>query len=362
MGLQRAEKWSGPLEGQEKKAAFVIYEKLRKLLSGPKGVKNMMMSLDDSNYGSYRNNLIHRYWRYQEINSLDNYLDCENNDYQRPPVFCMNEAHRNIIINPDSTESENKKLFLLINNREHHKWYRSMNSSQALALGVFGNLHQSNQLGILSDLMCDEGLPMFETVNILPENFEMEKKINYLGERRSTSVDVFLSGDYQIAIECKFTEEEVGPCSHLRIDKEKTNYCDGKFYSRENQKEVCCIYKNSSNYWDYIPMFFDWEKNKAIDYCPLAHNYQLVRNILAAGLKEGTSVSAMLGHAILVYDERNPACHKGGKIFSAYSETRDALLDPEMLRKISWQRIVDQIRGKKILFWLTEALYQKYGL
>lgn len=190
----------------------------------------------------------------------------------------------------------------------------------------------------------------------------MEKKINYLGERRSTSVDVFFTGDFQISIECKFTEQEVGPCYHPRIAKGKSNYCDGKFYLEENQKEKCPIYKKSANCWDYVPMFFDWEKNKEIDYCPLSKNFQLVRNILAAGLTEGNPVSPTSGYAILVYDERNPECWEGGKIFKAYTETLNALLDRKMLRKISWQKIVDQIRSKKILSWLTEVLYLKYGL
>jgi hypothetical protein len=222
LGMQRAEKWSDrPLEGLYKKAEYDIYEKLRKSLSDPKGVKKMIKSLDESSYESYRNNLIHRYWVYQEkyFHPWDEYFDRENNNYQRPPVFL--DAQKNIIIDPDSTEADNEPLFKIIDKSEHHRWFHSMNSSQALALSIFGNLRLSNQLGILSNLMCDEGSPIFETENFVPVQIEMEKKINYLGERRSTSVDVFLSGDYQIAIECKFTEQEVGPCYHPRIAKGK---------------------------------------------------------------------------------------------------------------------------------------------
>lgn len=237
-----------------------------------------------------------------------------------------------------------------------------MNSSQALALSVFGNLYLSDNLGILLDLESDEGLPLLGMKNIIPEQFQMEKKIDYLGERRSTSIDVFLSGEYQIAIECKFIEKEVGPCSHPRYPKINPKHCDGNFYIQDNQKEQCPISKVDTNYWDYVPKFFDWEKNEAIDHCPLDRNYQLVRNILAAGIKHGRPVSAANGHAILIYDERNPACLPGGAIFRAYSETRNALIGPQMLRKISWQRIINQMRGEKILPWLTERLNQKYGV
>jgi hypothetical protein len=67
------------------------------------------------------------------------------------------------------------------------------------------------------------------------------------------------------------------------------------------------------------------------------------------------------GHAILVYDERNPASQTGGGIFSAYIETKDGLKDSRMLRKISWQRIIDHIGNKKNLNWLTDELGAKYG-
>ena len=45
------------------------------------------------------------------------------------------------------------------------------------------------------------------------------------------------------------------------------------------------------------------------------------------------------GHVVLVYDERNPAFQKGGKGYAAYEETRNALLEPDRLKKCSWQQI-----------------------
>jgi hypothetical protein len=91
-------------------------------------------------------------------------------------------------------------------------------------------------------------------------------------------------------------------------------------------------------------------------------NYQLVRNILAVGVKEDGSASTENGHVMLIYDERNPAFMSGGIGFIAYSETRAALRRPEMLRKCSWQRITQRIRQKNILPWLSEQLTIKYGL
>jgi hypothetical protein len=46
----------------------------------------------------------------------------------------------------------------------------------------------------------------------------------------------------------------------------------------------------------------------------------------------------------------------------AYTETRKGLLEPTMLRKCSWQCVVQNMREKAILPWLTEQLDLKYGL
>lgn len=63
-----------------------------------------------------------------------------------------------------------------------------------------------------------------------------------------------------------------------------------------------------------------------------------------------------------MYDERNPAFQKGGKGDIAYEETRDALLEPDRLKRCSWQQIVRQIREEKGLSWLTDQLEAKYGI
>ena len=89
---------------------------------------------------------------------------------------------------------------------------------------------------------------------------------------------------------------------------------------------------------------------------------QLVRNILAVGVKPDGSVSLHDGHAVLIYDDRNPAFQKGGLGLIGYLETKKALREPTMLRKCSWQRIAQYLREKEVLPWLTENLALKYGL
>jgi len=364
-GFQRLESRMGyPLNNNDKKTVISIYEQLRKNLLDPKGVNKMIKSLNISDYRRFYNDLLHRYWRYQEkhFQPVRKYFDQPNLDYQRPPVFLQEKAHNNILTPPNSDMDYRNRLFKLINQKEHHVWFRSMNSSQALALSVLGNLYLHDKLSILTNLTDDndDGLLLCEKI-ISFNKFCMEQKINYLNERRSTSIDAFIPGEVQIAIECKFTEFQIGSCSRPRLTKYDKNYCDGSYSRQGIRKERCPLTENKVMYWEYIPYFFKWNKEKDIENCPLHYNYQMVRNILAAGVKKDSTVSSKNGYVILIYDDRNPACHSGGKIFQSYYEIKEALISPEMLRKISWQKIIRHMRAKDILPWLTRELNQKYG-
>ncbi|MBE0555952.1 MAG: hypothetical protein IH628_01860 [Proteobacteria bacterium] len=68
------------------------------------------------------------------------------------------------------------------------------------------------------------------------------------------------------------------------------------------------------------------------------------------------------GHVVLVYDERNPAFREGGKGHMAYEETKDALREPESLRKCTWQQISQAIRRERCMSWLSDQLVAKYEI
>jgi hypothetical protein len=316
----------------------------------------------------YRADLLQRYWKYQETQFANEQtlFDSRHVKPASPPVFIRSKARQNIIVNPSASEQEKKKLFDLIPEGEFHKWYGSMNSSQALAQSVFGNLFVHNSLHYLSELKDDEGMDLFGKAQISSDNFTMEYKVNYLGESRSTSIDGYVSGDYRIAIECKFTEPEVGTCSRPRLESTVSNYesehCNGTYSIQRTRKERCSLTEIGVLYWRYIPSLFKWKNDNDLNPCPLNKNYQLVRNILAAGVKPDGTVSLNNGHAVLIYDERNPAFQNNGDGLMAYIEVQKALQEPMMLRKCSWQRIIQHIRGKDVLSWLTENLSLKYGL
>jgi hypothetical protein len=352
-GMQRREHWIGrPLEGKEKDAVLDIYSKLRQNLQTTKGVDEMIKSLEVNAFERFRKILIHRYWQYQEEKYPQNekYFDRPNNNFQRPPVFLQSEARNNILAHPGTASHENEQLYGLIKVGEHHKWFRSMNSSQALAVSVLGNLFVHGKLSILAQLKDDDGLPLLGSNNISFDNFSMEHKINYLGEPRRTSVDAFISGAYQVAIECKFTEFEVGSCSRPRLIKTASNYqmqyCNGAYMRQRGRKERCTLTEIGVKYWEYIPYFFHWDKDRDFAACPLRNNYQLVRNILEAGINENGSIYPINGQVIMVYDRRNPACQHGGKIFKSYHQVKKALIYPGMLRKITWQNIISYMRRR----------------
>ena len=85
------------------------------------------------------------------------------------------------------------------------------------------NLAIFYSLCYLSELKDDGGLDSFGKAQISSDKFAMEYKLNYLGEPRPTSLDGYISGNYRMAIEIKFTEAEVGTCSRPRLTPMKAN-------------------------------------------------------------------------------------------------------------------------------------------
>jgi len=55
----------------------------------------------------------------------------------------------------------------------------------------------------------------------------MEYTVGYLNEPRPTSLDGFISGDYQVAIECTLLEREVGTCSRPGLYNNKIQISRG---------------------------------------------------------------------------------------------------------------------------------------
>ncbi len=315
----------------------------------------------------YRKELINNYWEYQELafpNIKEYFKSSKIND--KPPVFYPQTEWLNVIINPDANKDDIKDFLNLIPLKKRHRWFGSFNSSQALALSILGNL--KSKLEYLDEIKDDEfNEGLLQNVQPFSPKFSLEFKVNYLNEPRNTSIDAFVGGEYQIAIECKFTEEDIGNCSRPKLTIKDANYftdfCNGSYSIQRERTERCSLTEIGILYWKYIPYLFNWKID--IDYspCPLNSTYQLVRNILAACLKPDSEFpSEDNGHALLLYDERNPFFQAGGKGSIAYSLTKDALKNKRLLRKCSWQKIVSHLRSKKEFDWLTKEIKLKYGI
>ena len=316
---------------------------------------------------SYKAELSQRYWEYRrsKFPAGQAFFDQPHPRGVRPPVFCVGEAWRNVIVKPNASQQETDRLLGLVSVLDRHKLFGSMNSSQALAQSVLGNLAIHGLLSSLTELLDDNGMTLFGKAQIL-DNFAMEFKADYLGEPRRTSLDGYIGGDYRLAIECKFTEPDVGTCSRPRLtpadSKYASEHCNRTYSKQRTRKARCTLTELGVLYWQYVTRLFCWNSDQDLSPCPLDANYQLVRNILAIGVRPSGEVSSTDGHVVLIYDERNPAFQEGGKGFRAFAATRLALREPAMLRKCSWQRVIQYMRNEGTLPWLTEQLALKYGL
>jgi hypothetical protein len=96
--------------------------------------------------------------------------------------------------------------------------------------------------------------------------------------------------------------------------------------------------------------------------CPLNGTYQLVRNVLAASVSPDGSFRSDGGHALLLYDARNPAFAPGGTGFEAFDAVTARLRHPDLLRRCSWQQVFGWIARHDDLAWLTSELSAKYGI
>lgn len=278
-----------------------------------------------------------------------------------PPVFTKEQAHLNVLVPGDPVVAE--CIRRLVPRGKRHRWFGSMKSSQALALSVFGALKELERTDCLQQVMADDDAgPAFGSHPLESRHVKLEHDVDTLNEPRSTSIDVLIVGPTVVCVECKLSEAEVGHCSRPRLKKDHAEYCDGSYRQQGTRTGRCALTERGIAYWRCIPGILkqpEWDADRDHDHCPLAHPYQLVRNILAACVDDGRVVPDR-GHALVVYDARNPvfAPHAGG----TFETLREQLVEPKLLRRCSWQAIIAAMAGYKDLRWLVQGLEEKYGL
>ena len=312
----------------------------------------------------YKTTLVSRFREYRRTHfgNADAFFDRGSTATERPPVFKKEHASRNVLRKAGSPEEDLCKVLAAIPPEKRHEWFGSMASSQALAQSVFGNLIIYGKLGLLDALAGDDGKPFFFSHTAAKRYCELEAEVDYLGEkpRGRTSIDVFFKGEYRIAVECKLSEEDVGLCSRPELKPVDRSYCDGTYSPQLGRRDRCSLTASGVKYWTYIPQLFDWPADRDHFPCPVHSTYQLVRNILAACVRNG-EVQLDAGHVVLIYDERNPAFQEDGDGMKAWQTVRAALKSPSLMQRCSWQQVVRCLRNKHEMDWLTSALAEKYG-
>ena len=314
----------------------------------------------------YRDELIVRFWRYAEEKGFLEKLDSAEPGI-RPPVFTFQNSSLNVIRADGDPDARLAELIGTIQPKHRHRWFRSMTSSQALAQSVFGNLIVHKKLDVLGDIHTETGEPL---VGRNPKSAKLECGINYLGEKapRITSLDVHVECEdgYHVAVECKLTEAKVGDCSrpNLKEDdpKYKEEFCNGSYKCQLGRTVPCSLTSIGVEYWKHIPKIFFWDAEAVYENCPVRYTYQLVRNILAVSVDNCGEFNPGKGHAVLIYDARNPKFSSGGDGCNSYQQTSDALRNKSLLRRCSWQTIMEHLRQVGSLKWLTDELAMKYGL
>ncbi|WP_166299109.1 PGN_0703 family putative restriction endonuclease [Bradyrhizobium sp. 2S1] len=288
----------------------------------------------------------------------------------RPPggavVFTKQHRENNLLIPPCSAANR-QGVVAKIPTSKRHRHFGSMQSSQALAQSVFGVIEVLGRLPLLAAVRAEDGRLAFGP---LPNrsHLEFEKGVTSLGEvgERVTSVDVWFEGPYRVAIECKLAETEFGTCSRTRLKKADKNFeeqfCDGSYTKQRGREHRCALTELNINYWRYTEGAFGWAPN--VDYinCPLRDTYQIARNILAVGVAGDGGFDESRGHALLMYDQRNPAMLPGGWGDHQWLAASGAIQNAGTLRRLSWQSLIGQWPADEVLSWMKTRLGEKYGL
>jgi hypothetical protein len=315
---------------------------------------------------SYLDSLFKTFWSYRRSAFVGRtYFREADTEGRGPPVFTPEHADSNVLIPLGAAPDAIAAIVGALPRRARHKWFSSIRSSQALAQSVFAGLREIGHLHALEGLLAEDGRPaFFESAAGMRLDFERE--MTTMNEPRPTSVDIFLDGPHRVAVEVKFSEDQFGCCSRPRLTTESPDfardYCDGTYTVQRGRSDRCSLSEQGIKYWQYLPRLFDWPIGVDLLPCPLVSIYQLARNLLAVTVTAEGSLETTHGHVLVVYDNRNPAFHTGGTADMQWWAAVTHLLFPQLLRRISWQRIIGHLINCKSVAWLTDGLRDKYGL
>lgn len=295
------------------------------------------MARSAATYNDYRPQMRRRFIAYRRVHYP---LEHELFDPRREYVFKPEYDFCNLF---------EMTLDKLLARDRRHRWFRSMASSQALAVSVFGTMLKRGDLLLLADMPDENGQPLLLD-SVLAGEPCFDYQVTTLNEPTPTSVDLFLPGrNGHVAIECKLMEREVGPCS--RVPK----FCDGDYVPGE-----CWLTQRGVAYWKHIPKLFIWDAHRPQHPCPIRRPYQLVRTLLAAAIDEQGQVYGR-PTGLLVYEANNPFFADGQEA-DLFHKVQAVVKQPTTLKRISWQTIARALETQGRYRDLLDYLEEKYGI
>jgi len=318
-------------------------------------------------YRRYLLELFERFCTYRQVaySGRDDLFEPTTLDPNRSPVFTRRSADENVSVASAYPSEAIRHITSWVPPKQRHRWFRSMRSSQALTQSVFGTVSALNKLHLLNEIKADDGLPAFGKIDTAT-TLKPEHEVTHLGERRRSSIDVWVRGACRVAIECKFTEQEFGTCSRPRLRKinakYEEEYCDGSYTRQRGREERCALAEIGIRYWTYVPQLFRWGSDADHPICPIRDCYQLVRNVLASCVAEDGRLTCENAHVLVLYDDRNPSYWPGGKADGQWRMTMQAIRQPDTLRRCTWQRLLSHLSDDLELRPLLAVLSTKYGM
>ncbi len=278
----------------------------------------------------------------------------------RPPVVSPQKPSLNLMLPCDKRMA--LEIEAEIQKTSRHKHFGSFRSSQAIAQSVFGAFKAAGRLDLLSRIPAECGRPAFGGTS-LETKLSMEVHVQTLNEPRPTQLDVCLeTDDYRVAVECKFCEPVFSKCSRVVSKTSEPPICDGTYTLQQGRNARCALSEIGVSYWGFIPELFDWSATQDLSPCPLMPTYQIVRNVLAAVVDTGGCVDPSKGHAVFVYDGRNPAYKLGGVADFQLRQATSACRFPGLIRRVTWQEIIRVCQNSADLIWLPKEMNKKHGI
>jgi hypothetical protein len=289
----------------------------------------------------YRLALISQLWSYQSKFFPDQkaFFD-QPASTTRPPVFLKEKADANVIAHPGASADDQRQVLDLIPPPRRHRAFHSTECTQALTQSLLGNLKFHGCLSLLADLKDDSGELLFGEASLAAKNLTLEHDFKAGPESAPVRLDGFVAGNYRVSIACALSETDMDSAAGHKADSSGEQH-------RRSQDHLAKLFVGGRSDEGCKPL-------KATD--------PLVGQVLAACVRDDGSLVPAGGHAVLLYDNRNPAFQTGGKGFAAFNTVRSSLKRHETLRKCSWQIVLEQLANVHSMRWLTGFLNAKYGL